>query len=115
MAIVGALPVRLLNNTLADAIQVMLDFDWLVSQINANAQPIGGSGSGTVTNTGGALTANAVVIGNGGADIAVLASLGTAAQVLTSNGPGGPPSFQNASGGISRGDLEARLTLPALL
>ncbi len=51
-------------------------------------------GSGTVTHTAGALTANAVVIGNASADIAVLASLGTAGWVLTSAGAGVPPVFQ---------------------
>ncbi len=58
--------------------------------------PLAG-GAGTVTHTAGALTANAVVVGNASADITVLASLGTSGQVLTSNGAGTPPSFQSAS------------------
>jgi len=50
------------------------------------------SGAGTVTNTTGNLTANQVVIGNGGADLKVLGALGTTTQVLHGNA-GGAPSF----------------------
>lgn len=56
-----------------------------------------GAGSGTVTNTGGDLTANAVMVGSGVNDSKTLASLGTSGQVLTSNGAGVPPSFQAPS------------------
>lgn len=56
------------------------------------------AGAGTVTHTG-ALATNAVVLGNGTDDIKPLASLGTAGQVLTSNGAGVPPSFQAGGGG----------------
>ncbi len=56
-------------------------------------------GSGTVTHTAGALTANAVVVGNASADITVLAALGASGTVLTSNGAGTPPSFQAAAAG----------------
>ena len=55
-----------------------------------------GSGSGTVTNTG-TLTNHAVIVGTGGVDVAALASLGSAGDVLTSNGAGADPSFQVAS------------------
>lgn len=48
------------------------------------------SGTGTVTNTLGALTANQLVIGNGGADVTVLGSLGTANKVLHGNASGAP-------------------------
>ncbi len=54
--------------------------------------PLSG-GSGTVTHTAGALTSNAVVIGNASADVTVLASLGTSGWVLTSAGAGAPPVF----------------------
>ncbi len=54
--------------------------------------PLSG-GTGTVTHTAGALTANAVVVGNASADITVLAALGASGTVLTSNGAGVPPSF----------------------
>jgi hypothetical protein len=49
-----------------------------------------GTGGGTVTNTGGALTLNAVVLGAGGADTKVLASLGTTTTVLHGNAAGVP-------------------------
>jgi len=58
------------------------------------------AGTGTVTNTG-TLTANAVIIGNGGADVTALAALGAAGTVLTSNGAGVPPSFQAGGGGAN--------------
>lgn len=50
----------------------------------------GVSGSGTVTHTAGALTASAVVVGNGTDDVKVLASLGTATTVLHGNAAGLP-------------------------
>ena len=55
-----------------------------------NTPPAGGSG--TVTNTSGALTASAVMVGNGTADAKVLASLGTTTTVLHGNAAG-LPSF----------------------
>jgi hypothetical protein len=45
---------------------------------------------GTVTHTAGALTASALVVGNGTADIKVLASLGTTTTVLHGNAAGLP-------------------------
>lgn len=59
----------------------------------------GGGGTGTVTNTGGALTANAVMLGAGTNDAKVMASLGTSGQVLTSAGAGSPPTWEAPSGG----------------
>lgn len=62
----------------------------------ANALPVGSGGSGRTT-----ATAYAVICGgttSTGAHQSV-ASVGTAGQVLTSNGAGALPSFQNASGG----------------
>lgn len=50
----------------------------------------GGGGAGTVTHTLGALTTNAVVLGNGGADVTVLGSLGTTTTVLHGNASGAP-------------------------
>jgi hypothetical protein len=47
-------------------------------------------GSGTVTHTAGALTASALMVGNGSADSKVLASLGTATTVLHGNASGLP-------------------------
>ncbi len=49
-------------------------------------------GSGTVTHTGGALTANQLVIGAGLDDVAALGSLGTTTTVLHGNA-GGAPTF----------------------
>ncbi len=51
--------------------------------------PLGG-GAGTVTHTAGALTASAVVVGNGTDDVKVLASLGTTTTVLHGNAAGLP-------------------------
>jgi hypothetical protein len=39
--IVGPLPNNLANGTTADAVPVMGNFNWLVNQVNANAQPLG--------------------------------------------------------------------------
>jgi hypothetical protein len=50
----------------------------------------GASSGGTVTHTAGALTANALVVGNGTDDIKVLASLGTTTTVLHGNAAGLP-------------------------
>ena len=61
----------------------------------------GGGGSGTVTNTGGDLTANAVMLGAGTVDSKVMGSLGTSGQVLTSAGAGSPPTWETPSGGGS--------------
>lgn len=52
--------------------------------------PGGGGGSGTVTHTGGALTANQLVIGAGGDDIAALGTLGTTTTLLHGNAAGAP-------------------------
>lgn len=48
-----------------------------------------GAGSGTVTNTG-ALTANRLIIGNAGADVTALGSLGTTTTLLHGNAAGAP-------------------------
>jgi hypothetical protein len=47
------------------------------------------SGAGTVTNTG-TLTANAVILGNGGVDVTPLGSLGTTTTLLHGNAAGAP-------------------------
>lgn len=47
------------------------------------------SGSGTVTNTG-TLTANHLILGNGGVDVTALGSLGTTTTVLHGNAAGAP-------------------------
>jgi len=80
MAIIGTLPVTLQNGTVADANQVMSDFNFIVNQVNANALPttalIGGTqllniqvftSSGTYTPTTGTTRAYVEVLGAGGA------------------------------------------------
>lgn len=47
------------------------------------------AGAGTVTNSG-ALTDHALIVGNGGADVSALGSLGTATTVLHGNAAGDP-------------------------
>lgn len=63
------------------------------------------SGGGTVTHTGGALTANRLVIGAGSDDVSVLGSAGTASTVLHGNA-GGAPSF----GSVVSADLNITTT-----
>lgn len=41
MSIIGNLPNNLTNGTTADASQVMADFNFIVNQVNANANPLG--------------------------------------------------------------------------
>jgi hypothetical protein len=63
MAIVGALPIQLANGTLADATQVMSDFNYVVAQVNANAAGLTGGNAftGTQTIAGDTITTNAAV------------------------------------------------------
>lgn len=49
-----------------------------------------GSGSGTVTNTAGALTVNQLIIGNAGNDLKILGVLGTTTTLLHGNAAGAP-------------------------
>lgn len=73
--------------------------------LGGSIENAGSGGAGTVTNTGGALTLNAVVVGAGGNDEKTLASLGSSGQVLLSNGAGSPPSFQSLSAGYFWGGI----------
>lgn len=61
----------------------------LTARINGSNVSLGISGSGTVTNTG-TLTANALIIGNGGVDVTALGTLGTTTTVLHGNAAGAP-------------------------
>jgi hypothetical protein len=72
----------------------------------------GGGGTGTVTHTAGALTANQVVIGAGSADIAALGTLGTTTTLLHGNASGAPTfgSVVNADIAASTIDLTAKVT-----
>ena len=72
----------------------------------------GGGGSGTVTHTG-ALTANAVILGNGTADITALASLGTTTTVLHGNAAGAPTFASVAVADIATGTAGNLITWDA--
>lgn len=63
--------------------------------------PVGGAGTGTVTNTEGALTAHQLVTGGGGNDAQTEIAPGSAGQVLTSQGAGLPAIFAAASSSIN--------------
>lgn len=65
----------------------------------------GGGGSGTVTNTGGPLVLNEIMLGAGGSDTKTLGALGTTTAVLHGNASG-PPSF----GAVVSADLNITAT-----
>lgn len=69
-------------------------------------------GIGTVTHTAGALTTSALVVGNGAADIDVLASLGTTTTVLHGNAAGRPTFGAIVNADITNAtiDLAAKVT-----
>ena len=60
MPIIGSLPITLANNTLADATQVMSDFNYIVTQVNGNAAALGGGNAftGAQTISGDTITTN---------------------------------------------------------
>lgn len=69
----------------------------LFARINGTTVgPFGAGSAGTVTNTGGSLTANRLVIGVGSNDIAVLGSLGATTTLLHGNASGAP-TFSSVS------------------
>ncbi len=47
--IIGSLPYTITNGTLANADEVQADFDFIVNQVNANAQPGGGGAANTIS------------------------------------------------------------------
>lgn len=49
---IGPLPYQLIPNTLADATQVMADFNWIVTQVNANVPQADGGTYNNITITG---------------------------------------------------------------
>src|SRR6185369_8360835 len=63
------------------------------------------AGTGTVTHTAGALTANQVILGNAAADIKALGALGTTTTVLHGNAAGAPTFGAVALGSDVSGDL----------
>lgn len=109
MAIVSSLPYNLVNATLADATQVMANFNQIVQGVNTNGASAGAntnitSLNGLTTalsvNQGGTgkttLAANGVLIGAGISGVSVT-SPGSAGQIFTSNGTGADPSFQSVA------------------
>lgn len=63
--IIGALPVQLQVNTLADATQVMQDFNWIVNQTNANAAAANGGTFTNITITGASNILTGATFANG--------------------------------------------------
>lgn len=63
------------------------------------------AGSGTVTNAA-TLTANAIVLGNGGAAVTPLGSLGTTSQVLIGNASGAPTWGSITNGMIANSTID---------
>lgn len=68
MAIIGALPSILTNGTTADATQVMADFNFIVSQVNANAAAAGANSN--ITSLTGLTTPVSASLGGTGVSIA---------------------------------------------
>ncbi len=61
--------------------------------------PVPNGGTGVAS-----LTDHAVLLGNGAGDIETVSGVGTAAQVLTSNGAGADPTWQDAAAGETHED-----------
>ena len=72
------------------------------------------SGTGNVT-TSATLTADAIILGNGTTDLTVMASLGSAGNVLASQGPGLPPQWVAGGGGTGTVTNTGTLTNHALV
>jgi hypothetical protein len=102
MAVIGTLPNILLNGTIADATQVMADFNFIVNQVNENAVPFGLPQPGVLLNiqvfpTGGTFTytptsgtTKVIVdgIGAGGGGGGAAATGGTQATIGVGGGAG---------------------------
>jgi hypothetical protein len=88
------LPTSANITTAADDVATFLSLgsgNWLcTSYSRKSGAALVSSGSGTVTNTAGNLTASALMVGNGTVDAKVLASLGTTTTVLHGNAAGLP-------------------------
>jgi hypothetical protein len=72
--IIGPFPSTIVNATTVDANPVMADFNWIQSQVNANAQPLSGGSvtpgtGGTGSTTGVGLLYSVPVAGVGGSPI----------------------------------------------
>ncbi len=88
----------------------------LIGEGDPSFQAVAGASGGTVTATGGSLTANAIMLGAGTTDAKVLASLGTTTTLLHGNAAG-VPSFgavalaTEVSGTLADGSLSANVPL----
>lgn len=104
MAIIGTLPNNIQDGQVADAVPVMADFNFIVSQVNANAQPIATpsvgslvsvqvfSTVGTATYTANPL-ANSVVVEILGGGAAGSGAVATGASQASAAGPGGAGGY----------------------
>ena len=104
------------NAVSSDVFGLWAGFCNSVTFLRGDGQCATPAGAGTVTHTAGPLTLNAVIIGNGAADVAALNSLGTLGYVLTSTGASTPPTWQPAassSGGYNFCASGCSATVPA--
>ncbi|MDN8066208.1 tail fiber domain-containing protein [Burkholderia vietnamiensis] len=94
--IIGTLPAILQNGTTADASQVMSDLNFIVNQVNANAQPVG-----AYAVTGSAASfASVAVTGAAGLTLGLLVSPNVA-PLRFGDGSGWTLRFQTSSGGTT--------------
>ncbi|MCA8203201.1 tail fiber domain-containing protein [Burkholderia sp. AU33545] len=91
--IIGSLPATLQNGTTADASQVMADLNFIVNQVNANAQP---AGSYAVTGSA-ASFASVTVTGAAGLTMGLLVSPNVA-PIKFGDGSGWTLRFQTSNG-----------------
>lgn len=93
MPIIGTLPATLTNGTLADATQVMADFNFIVSQVNANAAAGGTAFTsifllGTSTAAGATATATKLLFSFGSAINDQFSEVSYAASTFTAANTG---------------------------
>lgn len=86
----GGITTDLADNDIRSGQWVDLVYDGTNMQMQSTLGNAVGAGSGTVTHTSGALTASALIVGNGTDDLKPLASLGTTTTVLHGNAAGLP-------------------------
>lgn len=119
MAIIGTLPVTLQNGTIADATQVMADFNFIVNAVNSGALASSALAAAMLANPAlGSLieiqeiTASAAYVPNPNANAAILDFIpaGGAGGGTPSSGSGG----QSAAGGGAAGNF-LRVWIPASL
>lgn len=110
MAIVGSLPVQLANGTLADATQVMSDFNYIVTQVNSNAAGLAGGNAFTGTQT---IAGDAIVTISAAQTLSnktIIAASLTTPGAITMTGAGQLLSMARVSDGAVAGFLGSRST-----